>query len=253
MAQILRRHEGVGGRAEEEAGRCGQLAPAEEHAAVAHNLGGAQQLQCVKVKDSPGLRLVARAHIVAGEAEYIVDAERGRAQQVALNGDAVAITATHLQDRLIARLRHKRATGDAAHVAVGAGTVGGVDAVADIPQCQRVCIDILRVGGVRRVKFGGHGKMAGAQHLLETGAGFKRFLVVIWRSLVWTLHKQGGRGGKSLWLRRDRAYAESVSSNSIVDQPDGGCASTPSSRFSQALLLCKERFTGGCKSWISPP
>ena len=38
-----------------------------------------------------------------------------------------------------------------------------------------------------------------------------------------------------------------IYSSSIVDQPDGRCASMPSIRFSHALLFCKERFTGGCK------
>ena len=53
--------------------------------------------------------------------------------------------------------------------------------------------------------------------------------------------------------RPRQAYAESISSSSIVVQPDGRRASTPSSRFNQALPFCNERLTGGCKSWISPP
>ena len=168
MPQLLRRHERVRGRAKKQVGGRGQLAPAQKDPLIPHNLGRVQQVQRVKVEDAPRLRLVARAHVVTGEAKHVAHAQRRRPQQITLNCNPVPITATHLQDRLIACPRHQRATGHAAHVTVRPRTVGGVYAVAYVPQRQNVGVYVLRVRGIRRVQLRRHRKVAALQHLQQT-------------------------------------------------------------------------------------
>ena len=103
MPQVLRRHERIRRRAQEKLRRRGQLAPAQQDPLVPHDLGCAQQMQRVKIEHPPRLRLIARAHVVARQAEDVAYAQRRRAQQIALNRNTVAVPASHLQDRLIAR------------------------------------------------------------------------------------------------------------------------------------------------------
>jgi hypothetical protein len=103
-----------------------------------------KQLDGVKVEDALGLRLVAVGHVVAGQAQYVADAHRRRAQQVALDGDAVAVAAGDLEDGLVAGARQQGADGDAGHVAVGPTGVGGVDGIADSGQRYGRVVDLLR-------------------------------------------------------------------------------------------------------------
>ena len=169
VAKVLRRHKRVRSRAEEEVGRRRQLAAAQEDAAVTHNSGRAQKVQGVKIEDATRLRLIARAHVVARQAEDVAHAQRGRAQQIALNGDPVAVAATHLQDRLITCPRHQRATCHTAHMAVRARPVRRIDGVAYVPQLGDIGVNILWVGRIRRVQLRGHCEMAGLQELQQAG------------------------------------------------------------------------------------
>ena len=75
------------------------------------------------------LRVVARLHAVAGQAQHVAHAHRRGAQDVALDRDAVAVAAGDLHDRRVADARQERADGEARHVAVGAAAVGRVDRV----------------------------------------------------------------------------------------------------------------------------
>ena len=54
----------------------------------------------IEVEHRLGVRLVAGAWVVAPQQQQVADAERGGAHQLALQGDAVAVAAGELEDRL---------------------------------------------------------------------------------------------------------------------------------------------------------
>ena len=79
-----------------EGGGTVSLRPLGENALVAHDAGGLQQMDGIEVENTFGLRLIAHAGVVAGQAEHVAHAESRRAEQVALDGDAVAVAAGDL-------------------------------------------------------------------------------------------------------------------------------------------------------------
>ena len=103
---------GVLGGADEQPGRAGDLAARQEHALVAHGADGADQRQRVEIKDRFRAGLVARADIIAGQAQDIADPHRGGPQHIALNGDAVPVAARDLIDRAMSRPGQQRADPD---------------------------------------------------------------------------------------------------------------------------------------------
>ena len=138
---------------------------------VAHRAGDLEQRDAVEVEHRLRLRLVAGLHAVAGQAEHVGDAHGGGAQHVALDRDPVPVAAGDLHDAGIADAGQQRADADARHVAVGAAAVGGVDRVDVAVEHAGAPIDLVGIGGIRRVELGGHGEPAGAQHALEPPAG----------------------------------------------------------------------------------
>ena len=62
--------------------------------------------------DVLGVGVVAEALVIAGEADDVPDTQDGRAQDVGLHGEAVAVAAGHLHDRLEAVLLGLEARGD---------------------------------------------------------------------------------------------------------------------------------------------
>ena len=124
-------------------------------------------VSAVEIEHRLGLRMVAAAHTVAGEAQHVADAHRGAAQDVALDRDPVAVAARDLHHGRVADARQQRADGEARHVAVGAAAVRCVDRVDVAVEHARAAIDVLGIGGIGRVELGGDGECSGAQHALE--------------------------------------------------------------------------------------
>ena len=91
---------GVGRGSDEHLGPHLELLPAQELALVPHQLHRLDELDGVHVEDVRRLGWSPKLLVVAGEAEDVVDAEGGRAQDIALEGDAVPVPGGHLQDRL---------------------------------------------------------------------------------------------------------------------------------------------------------
>src|SRR3972149_3290154 len=79
-APVVRRHEGIGSSPEEQPGRLGQLSTAQEHAFIAHDADGAQQLDGVKIENPLRLRVIADADIITGQAQHVAY-PHGRASQ----------------------------------------------------------------------------------------------------------------------------------------------------------------------------
>ncbi|MEZ4635305.1 MAG: HAMP domain-containing sensor histidine kinase [Caldilineaceae bacterium] len=156
VTELTWRRKRVGGGAEEESGRRGQLAPAEEDAVFAHRARRLEQLDRIEVEDAPRLGLIPGADVVTCEAEDILHAHRRRAQQITLHGDAVAVATAHLEHRFVAGAGEQRTATQTAHVTVGAGAIGGVDRVAHLGEDKGILVHVLGIGAIRCVQFGGH-------------------------------------------------------------------------------------------------
>ena len=63
-----------------------------------------QQGDGVQIKHRLGLGMVTQLGVVAGEAQNVVNAQHGGAQQIGLQGDAVPVTAGQLEDGVQARV-----------------------------------------------------------------------------------------------------------------------------------------------------
>jgi hypothetical protein len=128
-------------------------------------------LNGVKIKDALGLGLVAGGHVVAGQAEHILHPHCRRAQNIALNGNAIAVAATYLQDSFIAGPSQQSTAAHTAHMAVGPGTIGGINGVTHFGQHQGIFVNIVGIGAIRGVKFGRNGKTARTEDPLQAAFG----------------------------------------------------------------------------------
>ena len=154
-------------RAEEYARRETDLAAALKVVVVAQGAGDVEQRHAVQIEHRLRLRMIARLHPVAGQAQHVADAHGGAAQDVALNRDAVLVAAGDLHDGRVADARQQGAHRETRHVAVRAAAVGGIDRIDIAVENPRPLVHFLRVGGIRRRQLGGDREAARAQHALE--------------------------------------------------------------------------------------
>ena len=92
-----------------------------------HRVGRREQAAAIEIEDRLGLRLVAELGIVAAQHQNVADAQGHGAEEIALQRDAVAVAAGHLQDRLDAVREQEMRRGEAREMRLGAGAVGDVD------------------------------------------------------------------------------------------------------------------------------
>ncbi len=151
--------------------RAGHLAAGGKLAAVAHADRGLNQRTGIEIEHRLGVGLIARARIVAAQHQKVADAERRRADQVALQREPVAVAAGQLQHRLDAVLVQDRRGGERTHMRARACTVGDVDGVGDILERQRLDQQFLRIARDRRRDFGRDDEPAGRERPLELAAG----------------------------------------------------------------------------------
>ena len=125
--------------------RPGQLA------AVADADRGRDQRAGIEIEHRLGVGLVAGGRIVAAQHQEIADAERGGAEQVALQRQAVAVAAGQLEHRLDAVLPQDRRRGERAQMRTRAGAVGDIDGIGQALERQRLGEQLVRsqvTGGV---------------------------------------------------------------------------------------------------------
>src|SRR5450759_3504117 len=157
--------------ADKELGRGLDLFAVLEFAGVhpAHHL---DQVDRIEVEHFARLRLIAPAHVVAGEAHHVAHAERVRAEQVALHRDAVAVAASHLDHWLTAVLDRHHRRADAAHAHDRRLIVGDIGGIADAAEESGFFVNHRGVAALRRTQFGGHREYADLQDLLPIAASF---------------------------------------------------------------------------------
>ena len=113
--------------------------------------------------DVLGHGVVAKGLVVAGQAQQVADAQGIGAQQVALDGDAVAVAAGHLDGGLDAQSQQHGRDGDGGHAHHGGLVVGDVDRVDDALQELGLVLDHSAVGALRWAQLAGGGKVAGLE------------------------------------------------------------------------------------------
>ena len=143
------------------------LAAGKEMMLVAQRARGLQQCHGIEIEHRQRLRVITGLDAIAREAQQVAHAHRGAAEDVALDGDAVAVAAGNLHDRCIADPGEQRAHRQARHVAVGAAAVGRVDGVHVAVKDARAAVDLFRIGGVGWREFARDHELSGAQHALE--------------------------------------------------------------------------------------
>ncbi|OGA13231.1 MAG: hypothetical protein A3D95_05000 [Betaproteobacteria bacterium RIFCSPHIGHO2_12_FULL_69_13] len=135
-----------------------------------------QETAGVEVVHRLRVRLVSGHRLVAAEHQHVADAERRGAQQVALQRDAVAVAAGHLQDRLDPGAREEIRADQAGQVCLRARAVGDVHRGRQPFQRCRAGDELGRVGRDGRSDFGGDDEVAAAQPRLQiAGCGVARF------------------------------------------------------------------------------
>ena len=154
-------------RAEETVRRRIDHAPGQQGVLVAHGAQGPQQLDTVQVEHWLGLGMVTDLRVIARHHQDVADAERGCAEQVGLQRDAVAVPARHLHDGLEPGGQRGQAAGPAGQPHVRAlivGDVGGVDPVAQPRSHLR---DRGRARPARRADLRGDREAARGQALAQ--------------------------------------------------------------------------------------
>src|SRR5579864_1593199 len=162
-AVVERRGSGVLDRTEEEARR--RVDPAAgEIRAVRHRDTEREQLDRVEVEDAARLGLVAGGDIVAGEAADVLDAVQGRAGDLGLERDAVAVAARELHDGLHPELLERDGDGKRRRVRMRRGVVGGVDRVDVILVRGELLVD---AAGVDREQLRRHDEASRGECVLK--------------------------------------------------------------------------------------
>ena len=118
-----------------------------------------QQGDGVEVENGLCTGVIAHLGVVARQAEDIVDAEHRCAQKLRLQCDAVAVTASELQDRGQACVLQSDAGGQAAHTHDGGLVIGNIDSgdAAEVLGC--FFDEVVNVDSLGRADFCGDNEL----------------------------------------------------------------------------------------------
>ena len=103
--------------------------------------------------------MVAQLGVVAGEAQNVVNAQHGSAQKVGLQGDAVAVTAGHLEDGGQPRVLQSHTGRQASHTHDGRLVIGDVDGGDGRQMLLGFRYQMAAVSTLGRAYFRGHNKL----------------------------------------------------------------------------------------------
>jgi hypothetical protein len=139
----------------------GQVAP------VGHRAGQRDELGAVEVEDALGLGLVAGGHVIAGQGHEVHDAVQRGAGDLGLQGQAIAVAADELHDRLDAALLQGDGHRERRRVGVGGRVVGRVDRVEPVLHGRELAAHLGHPAAVDRGHLGGDDPLTGAQLVLK--------------------------------------------------------------------------------------
>jgi hypothetical protein len=140
----------------------------------AHLLCGREQGRRIQVENGLRIRLVPELRVVAAQRENIAYAERGGAEELGLQRDAVAVATGDLQNGFDAASHQEVRRRQAGHVGLRSRAVGHIDRGDEPAQCERVIDEFGGIGGHRRGKLGGDDETSVPQVPLELADGATR-------------------------------------------------------------------------------
>ena len=127
---------------------------------VAHGDGHLHQADPVEILHVHGVRMVPVLRVIAAHEQEVGKAERGGAEQIGLQRDAIAIAPGDLDDRFDAGIADQQGGGDRGHrgnAAIAVGDVDGVDAPLEHAGAPLYDLAGRALG---RVELGGHHELA---------------------------------------------------------------------------------------------
>src|SRR5262249_51527036 len=135
---------------------------------------------------------------------------------------------------------------------IGAGGIGGIYSVADLREHQGAVVDLLRIGGIRRVQLGGDGELPLPQHTLQPPTG----------AVAGQRRQRIGRIDVALRRHGTLGVAEGLSASGFLAGalpggalPGGGAGGSVLSRttLSQEEWSFRRLSTGFCTSRMATP
>ena len=137
---------------------------------LVQTLDGLQQLDRIQIKDRFPCTVVAKGDMVAGKGQHIPYPHGSRAEQLALQGQAVTVTAGDLEDGLdpLPLQQGRRSKGGYAHRRTL--VVGDVDCVHHTGECPGFCQEVGAVAPLRGTDFCSQDKTAGFEFLLQASS-----------------------------------------------------------------------------------
>jgi hypothetical protein len=134
---------------------------------VAQPLDQLHEVDRIDVVDAHRRRVVPQLLVVAGQAEHVANSQRRCAEDVALQGQPIAVAQGQLQDRLGARLLEQHAPGQAGHPDHGDLVVGDVDRVTRILEEPALLEHDLGLATARRPCLGGNGELPACENAFQ--------------------------------------------------------------------------------------
>ena len=174
----------------------------------------AEQADGVEVVNRLGVAVVAHERVVAGERQHVLDAQDRRAQEVALQRQAVPVAADHLEDRLDAALDELGADRQRADAHDGGLDVGHVDGHHLLLHQVRAVHAVGDVGALGRADLAGDREFAGLEGFLELAHAFASFFAALAPFFFFFNFFFGGPGGGS--------FSSTSSAQSIVPRRSSG-------------------------------
>ena len=163
---VVRRRARILDGAEEELRRGIDLAAGEVRAAR-QRAAESEQLDRVEVEDAPRLGLVAGGHVVAGEAEDVLDAMQRRAGELGLEREAVPVPARQLQHGLHPELLEGDRHGERGCMRVRRRVVGGVRRVDVVLVGREPLVHGLEAARVDGQELGRHDEAPRSERVLK--------------------------------------------------------------------------------------
>ncbi|OPZ70976.1 MAG: hypothetical protein BWY83_01376 [bacterium ADurb.Bin478] len=161
---------GIGRGADEKIRRFFHLMAGEEQALI-HMRHSGDELNGIEIEHAFGFGLIAKGRIVAGHAKQIVQAESGGAEQIALHGQAVAVTAGHLHDRFHPFVQQDFGRRDARQPGDGRLIVGDVDRIHQPLEIARFFADHIAVAALRWADLAAQNQLFGFNLFFEGQRG----------------------------------------------------------------------------------
>ena len=121
--------------------------------------GGVQQGDGIQVKHRLGLGMVAQLGVVAGQAQDVVNAQHGGAQQIGLEGNAVPVPAGQLEDGVQACILQHLAGGEGAQTHDRGLVIGDVDKVDAGQILLGILYHTVNVNSFGRADLGSNDKL----------------------------------------------------------------------------------------------